>query len=358
MQPAAGQPTPQRRTERHALAVLTGLAFLAVAWMASPLLFGLTLGTVLGFTAQPLQGWLTKRFRQRPRLAAAASTLLGGLAMVGGGAAAIVIATREIVAATRVIQADVVAGSAFAGPRATSWLARLGIHREALAARLHEELGRIANLAAQGAGVVFQFSTSALLTLVVALWTMYYVLVDWAGISRHLERISPLNPRDTRELVTEFQDVGRRAFVGTVATAIVQGLLASLGFALTGVPQPATWGALLGILSFIPAIGTMLVWVPAAVWLLTTGHIVRAVIVVAWSLVVVMALNDYVVRPRLVGGGGDAHPLLMLVALLGGISVFGISGVVLGPVIVSLFVAATHIYERERTEDSSPRSSA
>jgi predicted PurR-regulated permease PerM len=358
MQPAAGQPAPQRRTERYALAVLTGVAFLAVAWMASPLLFGLTLGTVLGFTAQPLQGWLTTRFRQRPKLAAAASTLLGGLAMVGGGAGAIAVATREVVAAVEAIQADVAGGTAFTSPRATNWLARLGIHREALALRLHEELGRIANLAAQGAGLVFQLSTSALLTLVVALWTMYYVLVDWRGIERHLERLSPLNPRDTRELVTEFRDVGRRAFVGTVATAIVEGLLAGFGFALTGVPQPATWGALLGIMSFIPAIGTMLVWVPAAVWLLTTGHVVRTVVLVAWSLLVVMALNDYVVRPRLVGRGGDAHPLLMLVALLGGISVFGISGVVLGPVIVSLFVAASHIYERERSEDASPPSSA
>jgi predicted PurR-regulated permease PerM len=97
------------------------------------------------------------------------------------------------------------------------------------------------------------------------------------------------------------------------------------------------------------------VWVPLTVWLLTTGHVVRAVILVAWSLVIVMALNDYFVRPRLVGRGGDAHPLLMLVALLGGISVFGIAGVVVGPVVVSLFVAAAHLYERERAKDLGAR---
>jgi predicted PurR-regulated permease PerM len=323
--------------------------------MASPLLFGLTLGTVLGFTAQPVQPRLARRLGQRPRLAAALSTLLGGLAMVGGGAAVIGIVAAEVVSAVRAIEADVAAGTLGLGPRWTGLLGRFGVQREALLARLREELGRIADLAAQGAGLVFQFSTGALLTLVVALWTMYYVLLDWPRIEFHLERILPLDPRDTRELVNEFRDVGRRAFVGTVATAMVEGALAAIGFALTGVPEPLTWGVLLGVLSFIPAIGTLFVWVPIAVWLLSTGHIVRAMILVAWSLVIVMALNDYVVRPRLVGRGGDAHPLLMLIALLGGISVWGVSGVVIGPVIVSLFVATAHLYERERARDLGPQ---
>jgi predicted PurR-regulated permease PerM len=84
------------------------------------------------------------------------------------------------------------------------------------------------------------------------------------------------------------------------------------------------------------------------VWLLTTGHVVRALLLTAWCLLLVMAANDYVIRPRLVGRGGEAHPLLMLVALLGGISVFGIAGVIVGPVIMALFVASAKIYERER----------
>jgi predicted PurR-regulated permease PerM len=351
MQPAAGPPTSERSTERYALAALTLLCFVVVAWMASPLLFGLTLGTVLGFTAQPLHGWLTGRFKHRPRLAAAVSTVLGGLAMVGGGAAVIFVVAEEIATGIRTIERDVSSGAIPWDAQWTSVLQRLGVHRQALEARLRDELGRLADLAAQGAGFAFQFSTSALLTVVVALWTMYYVLLDWPRIARHLERISPLYPRDTRELVTEFQDVGRRAFVGTVATAIVEGLLAGVGFALTGVPEPITWGVLLGILSFIPAIGTLFVWVPAAVWLITTGAVARGIVLVAWSLIIVMALSDYVVRPRLVGRGGGTHPLLMLIALLGGLSVFGISGLIVGPVVVSLFVAAAHIYERERVKD-------
>src|ERR1700684_488141 len=98
MQPIHAQPQPQRRSQRVALAVLMGLAFVVVAWMAAPLLVGLALGTVMGFTAQPLQSRLALRFRRR-RLASAVTTLLGGLLMAGGGALTIWIVAREIVAA-------------------------------------------------------------------------------------------------------------------------------------------------------------------------------------------------------------------------------------------------------------------
>jgi predicted PurR-regulated permease PerM len=174
------------------------------------------------------------------------------------------------------------------------------------------------------------------------------VLLDWPRIGRHLERLLPLDPSHTRALVEEFRDVGRRAFVGTVASAIIQGGLAGLGFLMFGVPHPATGGALLAVTSFIPVVGTLLVWVPAAVWLLTSGHLARALLLTAYCLVVLMAANDYVIRPRLVGSGDDAHPLLTLVALIGGISVFGVAGVIVGPVTLSLFVASARIYERER----------
>jgi predicted PurR-regulated permease PerM len=338
-----------------ALAVLMGLAFLLVAWMAAPLLVGLALGTVMGFTAQPLQARLSARFRHRRRLASAVTTLLGGLAMAGGGFALLWVFVRELAAAVELVQTAIASGGqSLVGPRAAHVLSLLGVDRTALVGRLHDELGRVANLAAQGAGLLVQFSAGALLTIVVALWTMYYVLVDWPRIAHHLERLLPLDQHHTRALVDEFRKVGRRAFIATVVCAIVQGTVAGIGFAIVGVPQPVTWGALLALMSFIPVVGTLLVWVPAAVWLLTTGHLASALLLTAWSLLLVMAATDYFVRPRLVGRGGEAHPLLTLVALLGGISVFGVAGVIVGPIIMALFVASARIYEREREAELEP----
>lgn len=334
-----------------------GLAFLAVAWMASPLLVGLALGTVMGFTAQPFDARLDRRLGHRPRLASAVTTLLGGLVMAGGGVLVVWIVANEVSSAIRLVQHLLgPEGPTILGPRTSHLLAFFGVSPEALEQRLQGQLGRVANLAAQAAGFLVQASAGLVLTLVVALWTMNWVLLDWPRIARHLERLLPLNPRHTRALVAEFRDVGRRAFVGTVTTAIVQGVLAGIGFLIFGVPQAVTWAALLALLSFVPVIGVPLVWVPAAVWLLTTGHPARAILLTAWCLVVVMAINDYVIRPKLVGRrDGGAHPLLMLVGLLGGISVFGIAGVIVGPVIVSLFVATARIYEREREEEEAPQ---
>jgi len=342
-------------SQRIALGVLLLLAFVVVAWMASPLLVGLALGTVMGFTAQPFDGWLTRKLGNRPRLASALTTLLGGLAMAGGGVLAVWIVANEVAEAIRVGQHLLgPEGPTLLGPRATHWLAMLGVSPQAIQEKLQGQLGRVANLAAQAAGFLVQASAELVLTIVVALWTMNSVLRDWPRIEHHLENLLPLNPRHTRALVEEFRDVGRRAFVGSVLSAMVQGVLAGVGFAMFGVPQAVTWAALLALLSFVPVIGVPIVWVPAAIWLLSTGHPARAIGLTIWCLVLVMAMNDYVIRPRLVGGGGsaEAHPLLMLVGLLGGISVFGVAGVIVGPVIVSLFVAAARIWEREREHES------
>ena len=342
---------PQRRAQRLALAVLMGLAFVVVAWMSAPLLVGLALGTVMGFTAQPLHERLCVRMRQRRALASAVTTLLGGLTIACGGALLFWIVVRQLGAAAALVQRELFSGFRTPlGPRTTRLFDSLGIPQAVLAARLRDELGRAADVAARGAGMVVQASAGVLLTIVVALWTMFFVLRDWPRIAAHLERLLPLHPRHTRALVDEFRNVGRRAFVGAVASAALQGALAAIGFALFGVPQAIAWGALLALFSFIPVFGTPLVWVPASIWLLSTGHLVRALLLTAWSLVLVMAANDYVVRPRLVGRG-EGHPLLMLVALIGGISVFGIAGVIVGPVIMSLFVATARIYERERDYD-------
>ncbi len=257
---------------------------------------------------------------------------------------------RELVTAVAIAQQRIAAGN-LNGPWSRRALSALGLDREVVIAKLRDEIGRAANVAATAAGVVVQASAGALLTVVIAMWTMYYVLLDWPRIGRHLERLLPLDPSHTRALVDEFRDVGRRAFVGTVASAIIQGTLAGAGFAMFGVPHPATGGALLALTSFIPVVGTLLGWVPAAVWLLVSGHLARALLLTGYCLIILMAANDYVIRPRLVGSGDDSHPLLTLVSLIGGISVFGVAGVIVGPVTLSLFLASARIYERERERD-------
>jgi predicted PurR-regulated permease PerM len=185
------------------------------------------------------------------------------------------------------------------------------------------------------------------LGLIIGLITMYYVLLEWATIAVRLERILPLDPRHTRALVLEFRDVGRSAFVGTVATAAVQGVLAGIGYWIMGVGQPVTWGLLTGLASFVPLIGTAVIWASIAIYQAFNGHLASGILVAVWGVFVITGLADYVIRPRLVGKKGHGHPLLMLIALLGGIEVMGLAGLIVAPVMMSLFLATLRIYERE-----------
>lgn len=342
-------PLGNARSRELALSILLILAFLAVAYIASPLWVGLVLGTMMAFSAHALFRRLRARLGNRPALAALLTTLGGGLLALVGGALAVYMVTRQVVLVVSMVKDQLGQHSleAFLGPKIVRWIDASGIDRSTLLTRFEEELGRLASSSAGVAAVILERTTSALLMLVIALFTMNYTLLEWPRLASRLERLLPLDPRHTRALVQEFREVGRTAFVGTIATAAVQGVFASIGYAICGVPEPIGWGVLTGFGSFVPVIGTALVWVPVAIYLFLEGHPGWAVLELAWGAVVVMALADYGVRPRLVGKKDEQPTLLMLVALIGGVEVFGLAGLVVGPVVISLFLALVRIYERD-----------
>ena len=355
---SSGPVAPEtRRGRRIALTVVVVFAFLTVAWIVSPLWVGVALGTVMAFTAQPIYRRLARRLGDRRTIAAAFTTAVTGLLSTAATVLAGYIVVRELVTLVALFQRKMSSGTtlqSLIGDRAAHVVDKLGVDRVALMARIHRELGAATEYATSAAATVVQATTSAAVGLVIALMTMYYVLLEWPNIAVRLERVLPLDPRHTRALILEFRDVGRSSFVGTIATAIVQGLLGGVGFAIAGVSNAVTWATLTAIASFIPLVGTSLVWAPMAVYLLVSGEPLGGVFVAAWGLLVVMALSDYVIRPRLVGGKEHGHPLLMLIALLGGIEVFGLAGLIVAPMLMSLFLAALRIYEREVEADDLP----
>src|SRR6185295_509068 len=120
--------------------------------------------------------------------------------------------------------------------------------------------------------------------------------------------------------LASFRRAGRATLLGTVVTGVAQGALAAVGYWATGVPEPAFFGTATAIASVVPAVGTLLVWVPAGLYLLLSGHLAWGIVELAWGLLVVVGFSDYVIRPRLVGDE-DMPPLLTLLALFGGLEV-------------------------------------
>ena len=341
------------RPQRWALVAVLLASFALAAWVASPLWVSLLLGVVLALSAhRPFRRLQRALGERRVGWAAAIVTLGTGLVVVAISAFVVVTLANELMRLVAHLdqRGDPIDG--IFGERATRALGELGVDTERLTHWVRGELQSAASYASTLAALVVRTTSYGVLGLVMALITMYYVLLEGPRLASRIERISPLEPRHTRALLVEARHVGQTAFIGRVATALVQGMLAGIGYAALGVPQPMTWAVATTLASFLPVIGTAIVWVPVAGWLVVDGHPVRAVLLAAWGVFVVTSLADYVIRPRIVGARGHGHPLLTLIALLGGLEVFGLAGLIVAPIAMSVFVAAIRIYERELVAES------
>ena len=332
---------------RRALAWLAGGAVLAIVWLSWPFATALLLGALMGFTCQPLYVRLAARSR-RPFLASLALVLTAGLLIVGSLVAFASIFFTQAGVVAIAIREELRPGGLLSRWLETimGWLGRFGFSTEAMTDRLGAAAGDIASGSAAVAGTVASRTASLLLGIFFALLAMHVMQYHWPGIVKALESVSPLRGQYTRDLLEEFRRVGRITLSGTVLTGIVQGILAGIGYALTGVPKPVFLALATGLASLVPAIGTLLVWVPAAFYLFVTGHSTMAAVLLLWGALVVVGFSDYVIRPRLVGEEGTPA-ILTFIALFGGLETIGLAGLIAGPVIMTLAVAVLRLYARE-----------
>jgi predicted PurR-regulated permease PerM len=155
-------------------------------------------------------------------------------------------------------------------------------------------------------------------------------------------------------LFDKFAEVTRATMKGTLVVGLVQGTLGGLLFWILGLQAAIFWGVIMTLLSLLPAVGSALVWAPAAIILLATGHIVKGIILLAAGGLII-GLIDNLLRPMLVGRHTQIPDYLILLATLGGLTVFGLSGFVIGPIIAALFLAVWDMFAQEYShEDAAP----
>jgi predicted PurR-regulated permease PerM len=334
--------------QRRALAVFALVSVVALLWLARPVSTGLFFGTLLAFSLASLYEALSARLK-RPALAALLLSLVSGVVMLGAlGALVYFLVVRGIVAASAIAlgfgpegalrkllaRLDELARSSPFGPIDVTGRTRL------IAAEAASEL-------TSWAGAVAGATFAALLTLFFTVITCFFMLRNWAALGAGAERMLPLHPLNTRLVLADFQKVGREVFVGTILTGAAQGILGGVSYAVADVPEAALLGALTAIASLIPLVGTALVWVPVGVALMMSGHPIGGVVVLGWGAVMVGVVGEYVIRPRLVGGRGHMPTLITFVSLFGGVQVFGVTGLIVGPVIASVALAVLRAYDRE-----------
>jgi predicted PurR-regulated permease PerM len=180
------------------------------------------------------------------------------------------------------------------------------------------------------------------LDIIVVLFSLFFFFREGAAIRQRAAALLPLTSAQSDQLLTGFHQAIIANIYGVLAVALAQGFLTGLALWLLGVPSPVLWALVTGLASLIPVFGSGLVWAPAAIFLLASGHWGKALILLVCG-VLLIAQVDAVVRPWVVSSRAKAHTLLIFLALLGGMKAFGILGLFVGPIVLSATLAMLHM---------------
>jgi len=210
----------------------------------------------------------------------------------------------------------------------------------------------LANSIKSGATTIIQKATDflfsvpkRLLDLFITLFTMFYIFVDGQRLVKLLEKMMPLRKRHRKQIVKQFSDVTYALIYGTILVGIIEGIILGFGFFFSGISSPVLWGTVAGFVALIPLLGPTLVWIPAVAIQLWTGHYYAALGVLITGAMV--SSIDTFLRPKIIGDKANVHPVLVLIGVLGGLELFGIIGIILGPLVLAFISTFLNIYEKE-----------
>ena len=180
-------------------------------------------------------------------------------------------------------------------------------------------------------------------------FTMYYLFRDGEKIVKRLPAALPVSAQQGAAIIARTQEVVSASVYGVVTIATLQGLLGGLAFWLLGIPSPVLWAVLMTFICMIPIAGSFLVWLPLSFYLMATGHWLNAVLLIAWGALVVSTIDNFL-RPKLIRNQTKLHELFVFFSVLGGISVFGLLGLVLGPVVLAITLGLLQTFRPQGAE--------
>ena len=337
------------------LAVVT-VAFGLVVW---PFLGSIFWSVILAIVFEPLHARVLVRLGQR-RTAAALATL--ALVVAGVGIPVAIVAALVVRQASGLYAAiasgriDVGAAMQNAADALPHWLLDAldtiglgdsGAVRDRLVASAGEASRFVATHLLRLGADSFGFA----LSVAVVLYLLFFLFRDGRALATRIDQAIPLAGHDKKSLLATFVVVIRATVKGGVVMAVIQGSLGGLVLGALGVEAPLLWGVVFGLVSMLPAIGAAVLWLPIALYFLVTGAIAKALLLTLFGSVV-LTIVDNVVRPLLVGRDTHLPGYLVLISTLGGVAVFGLNGVVIGPVAAAMFVAAWALFAVERADAS------
>jgi len=347
------EPLGGRRT---AFRVLLAATLLGVGWLLHPYFRVLTMAIITVVLASPVHIGALRLVGNRHYTAAVMTTTLLTVGVFGplGGLAWLL--SRELISMANVVVTSLREGGldrlidAVDSPRLLAALSQFGVDRRALSDVLADGVQQVSVAVAGGLAAslpnVFTQTAGVILDVVVFYLSVVTLLARGPDLLGWIGRISPLDPRYQHRLFNVFASFARNVVLAGLVCGVLQGAVAAVGYSLAGIDRPFVLGVLTGVLTYVPFVGTALVWVPLTTQLLLAEQWGAAAFVLAWSIGVTASI-DNVVRPLIVRGQSGIHPLLILLGVLGGLQWLGIVGVLIGPVLVAMLVTLLTLYTEE-----------
>lgn len=324
-------------------AALTAIALYLCWTILRPFLSVLLWASVMTLVFYPAYTWWLRRLR-RAWLAALVTTGFVILTIVVPMIAVSSAVIRQLQGTASSVQERFAA--LLADPQQTARLQQvfdlaseyLGVDKTQVTEGLQQAVTTASGFLVQGTVNVLGGALGFVVSTFFVMFTMYYLFKDGARAVAVITDMLPLDRERGNLLVAHTGDIISASIYGVVVIAVVQGTLGGVMFWMLGLPSPVVWGVVMIVFATIPMLGTFVVWVPAAIFLAVTGHWLKAVVLTGWGALVIEMVDNFL-RPRLVGQRAQMHELLIFFSVLGGLQVFGVLGILLGPVIVALGLA-------------------
>jgi predicted PurR-regulated permease PerM len=308
-----------------------------------PFLAALAWAVIIVVVSYPAYGWSRARFR--PTVAALLCTVGITVLLIVPTLLVMAAFVRQGVQAVQDLQLQIQNGH-------FDWVNRVWLQLEARFAdnnmtSLSTIVGKYADQAATfvaaRVGTVLKNTAVFLFHLSVMILAMFYLYRDGESIVERVREILPFEAEHRDRMMREAHDLIFASVVSSGVAAAAHGILGGIAFGLTGINAPVFWGVMMGFFSLVPVVGSALIWAPAAINLIVQGHIGAGILLAVFCSIIV-GLVDNVVRPWVIGGRTEMGGLVVFISVLGGISVFGLLGVVVGPIVVATAASLLDLY--------------
>lgn len=322
-----------------------GLLFIAgyMVWLImAPFVSALALSIIIVTICSPLYTRIKRRVpRQNKSVAAFITTMLVLVIIVLPLALISSLVVKELVSFYQDLDSGSLSiESSFVAVETTIQRLVPGFHID-----LTEQFKLSAEWLTGNLGAIFAGTVSTIFIFFISLIGSFYFFRDGKEMLQIVIKASPLPDKEDEIIFARMARAVRSVATGTLLVALIQGTLVAIGFSIFGIPRAILWGSIATVGALMPGIGTTIVTAPAIIYLFITGEMVSAIGLLIWSMFMV-GLVDNLIGPYLISRGNNLHPFIILISVLGGISLFGPIGFIIGPVVVTLFMVLLEIYNQ------------